>query len=208
MDASRTIARGCKQRPKRTKTEELMRKIAVIVGSIRRESINKQLARALAKLADGKLLFDTVQIDDLPLFNQDEELNPKPPVLRLKQQIRASDGVLFVTPEHNRSIPAALKNAIDWASRPPKDSAFSGKVGAIIGTSRGRLSTAIAQSHLRTIAGCQLQALMTLPETYITFTDTLIDVDANVADEKARKLLVHFIDDLANFVEAQSKEQT
>lgn len=86
-----------------------MRKIAVIVGSIRRESINKKLARALARLADGKLLFDTVKIDDLPLFNQDEELNPTPAVLRLKQQIRGCDGVLFVTPEHNRSIPAALK---------------------------------------------------------------------------------------------------
>jgi len=180
-----------------------MRRIAVIVGSIRRESINKTLARALAKLADGQLLFDTVQIDDLPLFNQDDETNPMPAVLRVKQQIRASDGVLFVTPEHNRSIPAALKNAIDWVSRPPKDSAFSGKVGAIIGTSRGRLSTAIAQSHLRTIAGCQLDALMTLPETYINFTDTLIDVDANITDEKARKLLARFIDDFARFIGSQ-----
>jgi chromate reductase len=179
-----------------------MRRIAVIVGSIRRESINKKLARALARLADGKLLFETVRIDDLPLFNQDDELNPTPAVLRVKDQIKAADGVLFVTPEHNRSIPAALKNAIDWASRPPKDSAFSGKVGAIIGTSRGRLSTAIAQSHLRTIAGCQLQALMTLPETYINFTDTLIDVDTNVTDEAAKKLLVRFIDGLAAFVES------
>jgi len=113
--------------------------------------------------------------------------------------------VLFVTPEHNRSIPAALKNAIDWASRPPKDSAFSGKVGAIIGASRGRLSTAIAQSHLRTVAGCQLQALLTLPETYINFTDTLIDVDANVTDEAAKKLLVRFIDALSRFIESMAK---
>ena len=182
-----------------------MPKVAVIVGSIRKESINKKLARALAKLAEGKLVFDTVQIDDLPLFNQDNETNPTPAVLRIKEQIRAADGVLFVTPEHNRSIPAALKNAVDWASRPPKDSAFSGKVGAIIGTSRGRLSTAIAQSHLRTIAGCQLEALLTLPETYITFTDTLIDVDANVTDEAAKKLLVRFIDSFARFVESAAK---
>jgi len=182
-----------------------MQKVAVIVGSIRKESINKKLARALAKLADGKLVFDTVQIDDLPLFNQDDETNPTPPVLRIKQQIRSADGVLFVTPEHNRSIPAALKNAIDWASRPPNDSAFSGKVGAIIGTSRGRLSTALAQSHLRTIAGCQLQALLTLPETYINFTDTLIDVDANVADEAAKKLLVRFIDAFSRFIESTAK---
>jgi chromate reductase len=176
--------------------------VAVIVGSIRRESINKKLARALAKLAEGKLAFETVRIDDLPLFNQDDELNPQPAVARVKAEIREADGVLFVTPEHNRSIPAALKNAIDWASRPPKDSAFAGQVGAIIGTSRGRLSSAIAQSHLRTIAGCQLDAMLTSPETYINFTDTLIDTDANVTDEAARKLLVSFIDGLSSFVAA------
>jgi len=178
-----------------------MHKIAVIVGSIRQESINKKLARALAKLAEGKLIFDTVEIGDLPLFNQDNEESPTPAVTRMKAQIEAADGVLFVTPEHNRSIPAALKNAIDWASRPPKESAFSGKVGAIAGTSRGRISTAVAQSHLRIIAGCQLDALLTLPEVYINFTDTLIDVDANVTDEAARKLLVRFIDGFARLLE-------
>ena len=110
-----------------------------------------------------------------------------------------------MTPEHNRSIPAALKNAIDWASRPSKESAFSGKVGAIIGTSRGRLSTALAQSHLRVIAGCQLDAMLTLPEVYINFTDTLIDVDANVTDETARKLLVRFIDGLERLIDRMAK---
>jgi chromate reductase len=178
-----------------------MHKIAVIVGSIRQESINKKLARALAKLAEGKLVFDTVQIDDLPLFNQDDEKNLPPAVQRIKAAIRGADGVLFVTPEHNRSIPAALKNAIDWASRPSKESAFSGKVGAILGTSRGRLSTALAQSHLRVIAGCQLDALLTLPETYINFTDALIDVDANVTDEAVKTLLVHFIDGFVRLLE-------
>jgi chromate reductase len=182
-----------------------MHKVAVIVGSIRRESINKKLARALAKLGEGKLVFDTVEIGDLPLFNQDDEANPTPAVLRIKAQIKAADGILFVTPEHNRSIPAALKNAIDWASRPPKESAFSGKRGAIIGTSRGRLSTAIAQSHLRTIAGCQVEALLTLPETYINFSDTLIDVDANVTDEAARKLLTRFIDGLVKLLDETAK---
>lgn len=178
-----------------------MHKIAVIVGSTRQELINKKLARALAKLAEGKLVFDTVQIDDLPLFNPDNEAAPPPAVARVKAAIRGADGVLFVTPEHNRSIPAALKNAIDWASRPSKDSAFSGKFGAIIGTSRGRLSTALAQSHLRVIAGCQLEAMLTLPETYINFTDTLIDVDANVTDDTTRKLLVRFIDGFVRLLE-------
>lgn len=181
-----------------------MRKVAVIVGSIRAESINKKLARALAKLAEGRLEFDTVRIDDLPLFNQDNETSPPPPVVRIKTQIRSADGILFVTPEHNRSIPAALKNAIDWASRPPRESAFAGKVGAIIGTSRGRLSTALAQSHLRVIAGCQLDAMLTLPETYINFTDTLIDVDANVTEETTKKLLTRFLDGLAQLVEQRA----
>jgi chromate reductase, NAD(P)H dehydrogenase (quinone) len=177
-----------------------MRKVAVIVGSIRKDSINKTLARALAKLADGKLAFDTVQIDDLPLFNMDNETSPTPAVTRMKGQIRAADGILFVTPEHNRSIPAALKNAIDWASRPPKDSAFVGKVGAIIGTSRGRVSTAIAQSHLRTIMGSHLDAVLGVPEAYIQFTDTLIDVDGNLTDERAKKVIIHFIDNFTKLI--------
>ena len=182
-----------------------MHKVAVIVGSIRAESINKQLARALAKLAEGKLQLETVQIDDLPLFNQDNEATPPPQIERIKAQIRSADGVLFVTPEHNRSIPAALKNAIDWASRPSKESAFKGKVGAITGTSRGRLSSAIAQSHLRVIAGCQLDAMVTSPEAYINFTDTLIDVDANITDETARNVLIRFIDGLIRLIEQRSK---
>lgn len=182
-----------------------MRKVAVIVGSIRKDSINKTLARALAKLADGKLFFDTVQIDDLPLFNQDHETSPPAAVTRMKEQVRAADGLLFVTPEHNRSIPAALKNAIDWASRPPKDSPFIGKVGAIIGTSRGRISTAVAQSHLKTIMGSHLDAVLGVPEAYIQFTDTLIDANANVTDETAKKVMTRFIDNFAKLVEETAR---
>jgi chromate reductase, NAD(P)H dehydrogenase (quinone) len=181
-----------------------MRKVAVIVGSIRKDSINKTLARALAKLADGKLVFDTVQIDDLPLFNMDNETSPTPAVIRMKEQIRAADAILFVTPEHNRSIPAALKNAVDWASRPPKDSALIGKVGAIIGASRGRISTAIAQSHLKTIIGSHLDAVLGVPEAYIQFTDALIDVDGNVTDEKAKKVMTRFIDAFVKLIENHS----
>ena len=133
-----------------------MHKVAVIVGSIRKDSINRKLAAALAKLAEGKLAFEMVRIDDLPLFNQDNETSPTPEVTRIKTQIAAADGVLFVTPEHNRSIPAAMKNAIDWATRPHGTSAFRGKVGAIVGTSRGGIATAIAQKHLRTIVAATL----------------------------------------------------
>jgi chromate reductase, NAD(P)H dehydrogenase (quinone) len=182
-----------------------MRKVAVIVGSIRKDSINKTLARALAKLADGKLVFDTVQIDDLPLFNQDNEAAPTAAVIRMKAQIKAADAILFVTPEHNRSIPAALKNAIDWASRPPKDSALVGKVGAIIGASRGRISTAVAQSHLKTIIGSHLHAVLGVPEAYIQFTDTLIDADANVTDESAKKVMTRFIENFTRLVDETAK---
>ena len=95
-----------------------MHKVAVIVGSIRKDSINKKLATALEKLGAGKLEFTRIRIDDLPLFNQDNEASPTPEVVRMKGEIEASDAILFVTPEHNRSIPAAMKNAFDWASRP------------------------------------------------------------------------------------------
>lgn len=181
-----------------------MRNVAVIVGSIRKDSINKTLARALAKLADGMLVFDTVEINDLPLFNQDNETSPTPAVIRMKKQIKAADAILFVTPEHNRSIPAALKNAIDWATRPPKESALVGKVGAIAGTSRGRISTAVAQSHLKTIVGSHLDAVLGVPEAYIQFTDTLIDNDANVTDETAKKVMARFIDNFAKLIENHS----
>ena len=182
-----------------------MHKVAVIVGSIRKESINRNLARALAKLAEGKLAFETVRIDDLPLFNQDNETSPTPEVTRIKTQIAAADGVLFVAPEHNRSIPAAMKNAIDWATRPHGTSAFKGKPGAIIGTSRGAISTAIAQNHLRVILAAHLSAILGDPEAYVQFKDGLIGEDGAIADETARKFLQGFVDNFARLVDAMAK---
>jgi chromate reductase len=182
-----------------------MHKIAVIVGSIRKDSINKKLADALAKLAEGKLQMDRIRIDDLPLFNQDNESSPTPAVTRLKQAIAASDGILFVTPEHNRSIPAALKNAIDWATRPSGTSALKGKPGAIIGTSKGGISTAVAQQHLKTIVTGHLSSLLGSPEAYINFKDGLIDEAGNVTDESTRKFLQTFVDSFARLVGAMAK---
>ena len=130
-------------------------KIAVIVGSNRRESINRKLAQALAKLGAPGLEFKFVQIDDLPLYNQDNEGNLPASVVRFKSEIAAADGVLFVTPEHSRSIPAALKNAIDWGARPWGKNSWTGKVAAVTGTSPGAISTALAQQHLRQILGAQ-----------------------------------------------------
>ena len=127
--------------------------VAIVVGSNRRQSINRQLAGALAKLGDGKMTARIVQIDDLPLYNQDFE-DPLPAsVSRFKDEIARADGVLFVTPEHNRSIPAVLKNAIDWGSRPYGKNVWTGKPAAITGTSPGAIASAIAQQHLRQVLG-------------------------------------------------------
>src|SRR5262249_53019551 len=141
-------------------------KVAVIVGSNRRESVNRRLAHALTRLDADKLAFSFVQIDDLPLYNQDLEAELPKSVARFKSEIAAADGLLFVTPEHNRSIPAVLKNAIDWGARPYGQNSWSGKPGAITGTSPGAIGAAIAQQHLRQVLG-NLGVLVMGGEAYI-----------------------------------------
>src|SRR6476646_11458887 len=143
-------------------------KVAVIVGSNRRESINRKLAQALAKLGASGLEFKIAQIDDLPLYNQDNEGNLPASVVRFKSEIAAADGLIFVTPEHNRSIPTVLKNAIDWGTRPWGQNSWTGKLAAVTGNSPGAIGTALAQQHLRQILGAQGVLLMG-GETYITF---------------------------------------
>lgn len=179
-----------------------MPKVAVIVGSIRKDSINKKLATALERLGRPRLEFERVRIDDLPLFNQDDENSPTPAVTRIKDQIAAADAVLFVTPEHNRSIPAAMKNVIDWATRPYGKSSLKGKVAAVIGTSRGNISTASAQFHLKTILGEHFIALLGNPAAYVHFTDGLIDDEGNISDEKTGKFLQTYMDRFADLIVA------
>jgi chromate reductase len=176
-----------------------MHKVAVIVGSIRKDSINKKLAGALAKLAEGKLAFDIVRIDDLPLFNQDNEASPTPAVTRIKSQIAAADGVLFVTPEHNRSIPAVLKNAIDWGGRPYGQNTWTGKPVLVTGTTPGAIGTALGQQHLRFVLGV-LGGLVLGGEAYITFKPGLIDAQGQIGDESTRKFLQGFVDQFASLV--------
>ena len=118
--------------------------IAVIVGSLRRDSFNAKLAKAIAKLAPAEFTLKYSQIGDLPLYNQDDDASQAPPVKRLKAEIAAAQGLLFVTPEYNRSVPGVLKNAIDHASRPYGQSAFSGKPAGVIGVSVGAVGTAVA----------------------------------------------------------------
>jgi chromate reductase len=169
---------------------------AIIVGSNRRDSINRKLAHALAKLAEGKLVTGIVQIDDLPIFNQDHE-NPLPPsVQRFKSEIERADALLFVTPEHNRSIPAVLKNAIDWGTRPYGRNSWAGKPAAITGTSQGAAGTALAQQHLRQILG-NLGALVMGGEAYIGYKPGLIDDSHHIGDDNTRRFLQSFADQFA-----------
>lgn len=181
-----------------------MHRIAVIVGSIRKDSNNKKLARALGKLAEGKLEFRYLQIDDLPLFNQDNATEPPPEVIRFKGEVEACDAVLFVTPEHNRGIPAALKNAFDWGSRPVGKSSWRGKTAAIIGTSGGKISTALAQQNMRTVASGHFSVLLNSPEAYIQYQEGMFSEDGITTDEKTRKFLQSFIDSFAKLVEAMA----
>lgn len=141
--------------------------IAVVVGSLRRESFNRQLADKLAQLAPQQLKLQQVRIDDLPLYNQDDDSNQAAPVKRLKGEIAAAQGVIFVTPEYNRSIPGVLKNALDHASRPYGQSAWAGKPAGILGISVGAVGTAVAQGHLRGILGYLDMPTLGQPEMYI-----------------------------------------
>jgi chromate reductase len=179
-----------------------MLRIAVLVGSTRRDSLNKKLARALVKLGEGKFESLWVRIDDLPLFNQDDEKTPAPSVVRMKGEIQSADGLLFVTPEHNRSIPSALKNAIDWCTRPGGTNVLSGKPCAVAGTSQGAISAAIAQVHLKTILLTLTRGVLGQPECYIRWEEKLIDDDGKVANESTRKFLSGYVDRLVSFVTA------
>ena len=180
-----------------------MHKVAVIVGSLRKASINKRLARALAKLADGKLDFRMIPIDDLPILTGEETKDDIPAaVLRFKEAVEACDAVLFVTPEHNRGIPAALKNAFDWGTRPPGRDSWRGRPAAVLGTSPGNLGTAIAQQHMRTIASGHVSALLGAPLVFLKNIDGLIDADDTITKEDTRKFLQTFVDRFAAFVDA------
>jgi chromate reductase len=182
-----------------------MLKIAVLVGSIRRDSINRKLANALVKLGEGRFEPIWVRIDDLPLFNQDDEKTPPPTVARMKGEILSADGLLFVTPEHNRSIPSALKNVIDWATRPGGTNALSGKPSAVAGTSQGAVSAAVAQVHLKNILLTLTRGVLGQPECYIRWEEKLIDDDGGIAIESTRKFLTGYVDRMVSFVTALAK---
>jgi chromate reductase len=171
-------------------------KLAVVVGSNRRDSINRKLAQALSRLGANAFEAHFVRIDDLPMYNQDNEQPVPGPVARFKAAIEGADAVLFVTPEHSRSIPAVLKNAIDWGARPWGQNSWTGKVAAVTGTSPGAIGTALAQQHLRQILGAQ-GVVLSGGEAYLQFKPELITADDTVTDESTRGFLKSFLDQFA-----------
>lgn len=149
--------------------------IAVIVGSLRKDSFNRKLATALAKLAPQDFSFKQLEIGDLPLYNQDQDANQADSVKRLKSELAASQGLLFVTPEYNRSMSGVLKNALDNASRPYGQNAWAGKPAGVIGASVGAIGTALAQQHLRNVLAYLDVPTLAQPEAFIHAKEGLFD---------------------------------
>ena len=173
--------------------------IAVLVGSLRKDSFNKKLATALAKLAPADFTFKQVPMGDLPLYNQDDDAHQAASVLHFKSEIKAAHGLLFVTPEYNRSIPGVLKNALDHASRPYGDSVWGGKPAGLLGVSLGAIGTALAQQHLRNVLAYLNVPTLGQPEAFIQAKDGLFDADGSIG-EGSKKFLQGWIDQYVAWV--------
>ncbi len=173
--------------------------IAVIVGSLRKESFNRKLASAVVKLAPPEFSFKQVHIADLPLYNQDDDANQAESVKRMKGEIAAAQGVLFVTPEYNRSIPGVLKNAIDHASRPYGQSVWGGKPAGVLGASPGATGTAMAQQHLRNVLVAVGVLTLAQPEAFIQVKEGLFDEDGNIG-AGSKKFLQNWMDQYVAWV--------
>jgi chromate reductase len=181
------------------------RDIAVIVGSLRKDSINRKVANALAELAPAALKLSIVDIGHLPIYNQDGDENPPAAWTEFRERINAADAILFVTPEHNRSVPAALKNAIDVGSRPYGKSAWSGKPGAVVSASPGGIGGFGANHHLRQSLVFLNVPAMAQPEAYLGGADKLFDAHGKLADDGTRKFLENFMQAYASWITANSK---
>jgi chromate reductase len=182
---------------------ELMSSFTVgyFIGSLAKNSINRKLALALTKIAPDKLAMREIPIRDLPLYSYDYDSDFPPAGRALKDAISSVDAVLFVTPEYNRSIPGALKNAIDWASRPWGKNSFARKPSGIVGTSGGKIGTAVAQQHLRSILAFCNSPLMNSIEAYIQFTPGLITDDGKITDASTEEFLTNYMREYCGFIE-------
>ena len=174
-------------------------KVGYLIGSLATASINRRLAKALVRLAPPELELTEIPFKDLPLYSYDYDANFPEVALEFKRAIAAVDAVLFVTPEYNRSIPGALKNAIDWASRPWGQNSFARKPSATIGTSPGAIGTAVAQQSLRSVLSFCNAPQMNSPEAYIQFKPGLIDENGEVSDESTVAFLRNYMAELHAF---------
>jgi chromate reductase, NAD(P)H dehydrogenase (quinone) len=174
--------------------------VGYFVGSLAQKSINRKLAHALVRLAPNELEMREIAYGDLPLYSYDYDADYPAPARALKDSIAGVDAVLFVTPEYNRSIPGALKNAIDWASRPYGQNSFTRKPSGVIGTSPGKIGTAVGQQHLRSILGYCNSPQMNAPEAYIQFTPDLIDDRGKVSVQSTEQFLREFMQEFCNFI--------
>ena len=178
-------------------------KVGYFVGSLAKASINRKLAKALVRLAPGSLTLTEIAIRDLPLYSYDYDADYPAPARAFKKAIEDSDALLFVTPEYNRGIPGSLKNAIDWGSRPKGSNAFAHKPSAVIGTSAGKIGTAVAQRELHSVLGAVASPQMVSPEAYVQFTPELIDDEGRVADPKTEAFLVKFLGAFQKYLDKQ-----
>ncbi len=175
-------------------------KVGYIIGSLAKASINRKLAKALIRLSPGDIEFVEIPIRDLPLYSYDYDADFPESAKAFKKAMEPCHGVLFVTPEYNRSLPGALKNAIDWASRPSGKNSFARKPSAVIGTSPGKIGTAVAQQQLRSILSFCNSPQMNSPEAYIQFAKGLIDDEGNVSDDSTREFLTKFMREFHAFL--------
>lgn len=178
------------------------RNVAVIVGSLSGTSINRKVANALAELAPASLKLGIVEIGQLPMYNQDHDASPPAAWTQFREQIRGSDAVLFVTPEHNRSVPAALKNAVDIGSRPYGQSAWSGKPAAVVTASPGGIGGFGANHHLRQSLVFLGMPTLAQPEAYLGGADKLFGADGKLASDGTRKFLGDFMQAFDKWVAA------
>ena len=175
-------------------------RIGYFVGSLARGSINRTLSKALIRVAPEELDFTEIPIGDLPLYSSDFDSDYPPPGRELKRAIEASDGILFVSPEYNRSIPGALKNAIDWGSRPWGTNSFARKPTGIVGASPGGIGTAVMQSSMRSVLSFLDAPQLNSPEAYVRFDPAVFGDDGEVTDPETEAFLRHYMDEYAAFV--------
>lgn len=176
-------------------------RIGYFVGSLSTGSINRTLSKALVRVAPEDLEFTEIPIGDLPLYNYDYDADYPPAARALKEAVESSDGILFVSPEYNRSIPGPLKNAIDWASRPWGQNSFARKPTAIIGASPGAIGTAVMQASMRSVLSFLDAPQLNAPEAYIQFSPDVFGDDGQVRDETTEQFLRHFMEEFCAFVQ-------